>query len=359
MSNNKNLNKKQIDEPIVCGLKVDGMHCASCELLVESELSKLGAKDININLKDNLVQYKTVDDKTRDIINTNLAKHINKLGYTVHEYEYIPADIKSNKFISYPNFNLDNMLIAAIFALVIFILFKTLENSGVILIPNLSTNITFKETFTLGMIASLSTCGALVTSMVLSISSNTKGENHKLNVKQMLSFHISRFLAFLAFGAILGSISGFINFSNDIKNWISLVLSIIMILTALKLIGVYLNFPIDNPLSKLSKKFNVLNKEGSILISIILGISTFFLPCGFTQQSQFYALNSGSAINGMILLGSFALGTLPFLIAVSLGADKLSQSKYKNMVLQIIGFLIIYLSLDSLPGILRLLSIIR
>ncbi|MBI2633038.1 MAG: sulfite exporter TauE/SafE family protein [Parcubacteria group bacterium] len=49
-----------------------------------------------------------------------------------------------------------------------------------------------------------------------------------------------------------------------------------------------------------------------------VGASTFFLPCGFTQALQLYALARGSAVTGALVMFVFSLGTLPAL--VSLGA---------------------------------------
>ncbi len=54
---------------------------------------------------------------------------------------------------------------------------------------------------------------------------------------------------------------------------------------------------------------------------LLLGAGTFFLPCGFTQALQLYALSAGSFGAGALIMGAFALGTVPALVALGWFAD--------------------------------------
>ena len=45
----------------------------------------------------------------------------------------------------------------------------------------------------------------------------------------------------------------------------------------------------------------------------LVGGATFFLPCGFTQAMQLYAVSTGSPVSGALTMFFFALGTLPAL----------------------------------------------
>ena len=49
---------------------------------------------------------------------------------------------------------------------------------------------------------------------------------------------------------------------------------------------------------------------------MLLGAVTFFLPCGFTQAMQLYAISSGSPAAGILIMGLFALGTAPGLLSI-------------------------------------------
>lgn len=57
-------------------------------------------------------------------------------------------------------------------------------------------------------------------------------------------------------------------------------------------------------------------KEYSHKNSMILGASTFFLPCGFTQVMQVIAISTGSFIYGALVMALFAIGTVPGLLTV-------------------------------------------
>ena len=50
--------------------------------------------------------------------------------------------------------------------------------------------------------------------------------------------------------------------------------------------------------------------------AFILGASTFFLPCGFTQALQLYVLANGSFATGALTMLAFSLGTLPALLSL-------------------------------------------
>jgi len=66
-------------------------------------------------------------------------------------------------------------------------------------------------------------------------------------------------------------------------------------------------------------KFFGLNKEikeYSAKSAVLTGALTFFLPCGFTQAMQLYAVSTGSFWQGMLIMSLFALGTAPGLLGV-------------------------------------------
>ena len=49
----------------------------------------------------------------------------------------------------------------------------------------------------------------------------------------------------------------------------------------------------------------------------VLGVATFFLPCGFTQAVQVYALSTGSPLTAGAIMAVFAIGTAPGLLALA------------------------------------------
>jgi hypothetical protein len=57
-------------------------------------------------------------------------------------------------------------------------------------------------------------------------------------------------------------------------------------------------------------------KEYSHKGAFCTGALTFFLPCGFTQAVQIYAISTGSFIQGSFIMLLFAIGTMPGLLGI-------------------------------------------
>ena len=89
-------------------------------------------------------------------------------------------------------------------------------------------------------------------------------------------------------------------------------------------------------------------KEYSHKNSLILGASTFFLPCGFTQAMQVIAISTGSFLYGGLVMGLFALGTVPGLLGVggltSVAKGALARKFFKFAGLVVLLFAIFNLS---------------
>lgn len=87
-----------------------------------------------------------------------------------------------------------------------------------------------------------------------------------------------------------------------------------MLLLGLQLTGLFpilskINFTLPKSISRF---FGITdNKIYSHKGTILLGALTFFLPCGFTQAMQLYAISSGNFISGALIMSLFAIGTKP------------------------------------------------
>ena len=81
----------------------------------------------------------------------------------------------------------------------------------------------------------------------------------------------------------------------------------------------------------------------------LLGGATFFLPCGFTQALQLYALTTGSFWTSATLLLAFALGTAPALFALGWASSSL-KGKKGRFFFQFSGALVIVLGLWNIQN---------
>jgi sulfite exporter TauE/SafE len=100
--------------------------------------------------------------------------------------------------------------------------------------------------------------------------------------------------------------------------------------------------------SFIGKRVHGLKNINHILTPLLVGVATFFLPCGFTQSMQIYTLTTGNFVTGALIMGSFALGTLPILALLgfsSLGIHKKAQS---GMFFKTAGLVVIFFGLFNL-----------
>jgi plastocyanin len=83
--------------------------------------------------------------------------------------------------------------------------------------------------------------------------------------------------------------------------------------------------------------------------AILLGAASFFLPCGFTQAVQVYALSTGSPVQAGAVMALFAIGTTPGLLAVG-GAGALLRGKAAAHAFHIAGVVVLAFALINVTG---------
>ncbi|MDA1337784.1 MAG: sulfite exporter TauE/SafE family protein [bacterium] len=315
---------------------VKGMHCGSCELVVEDSIAKhKSIKDVKANLKDSkvVINFNTEVDPTE--IKNDLDLLLKDLGYSLHNEKVI------NEKTNYKELGLA-FFIACLF-LGSFIL---LQKLGVVNLLN-ANQVTLPFVFFIGVIASLSTCMAVVGGLVLSLSSSYAKVN-KNSYLPLVTFHVSRVLSFLILGGVIGLIGSAFTLTSTTTFLISLVLFFVMVVLGLNLLEAFpfvrkLQIKIPNRL-----RFNVSEGKFNSLTPILLGMSTFFLPCGFTQSMQVYALATGDVLSGAMTMLVFSLGTLPVLALISFASVKLSKNLQSGLFFKTAGFIIIFFAIFNL-----------
>jgi len=281
---------------------ISGMTCKACVGLVESEVLDFpGVVSAKASLANNTLQLTgDIAEKPRLQILQDLMPALAKHGYALSETQ-------QKRTIAWRQF-----LIAVPMAALFLSALWGLQKLGIVNLVSLK-NATYLTSFTIGIIASLSTCMAVVGGLTLSISANFAKEGDVF--KPQLLFHIARLLAFFLLGGAIGSLGSQFEFSDGGTFAISLIVGIVMLLLGINLLDI---FPKANALvpalpKSVMRWIEPLKSANHNLTPILLGILTFFLPCGFTQSMQIYTLSSGGFIPGALTMGFFALGTLPIL----------------------------------------------
>ena len=312
---------------------VSGTHCASCKIFIEDALNEqIGISRANVDLKREIVSIDTVLDESQHKLAEILTEKIKHNGYSLS----VEKQAREKK---------DNGVIwqALPIGLAFIALFFIVQKSG-ILNFGLGGTITPVTSFIIGLVASVSSCLAVVGGLVLSLSA-TVSQDKISDVKPMMLFHGGRLISFAVLGGVLGAIGSAIGISFTFTAILGIVASVVMIVLGLNLVGVFQKNVVTLP----SGFFSFFRKvEHKTIAPFFVGVGTFFLPCGFTQAMQVAALSSGSFLSGLLLMTAFALGTLPMLALLSFGSASFAQSKHAPLFFKSAGVVVIGLGAFAL-----------
>lgn len=331
---------------------VRGTHCASCKILLEDILEEQDfIKTARVNLRKEIIEIETDDEKSAEDIIAVLNPKIIQNGYTLSVdgfdgFDNLTASrLTTGKTIQEKK---DDVIWQAIpIGLAFLILFFMLQKSGILNL-GIGGKTTPAASFVIGLVASVSSCLAIVGGLVLSLSAKISEDNIS-DTKTFLLFHTGRLASFAVLGGFLGLIGNAIGISFTFSAVLGLISSVIMLLLGLNLVGLFAKSKITLPAS-IFKKFSSVFKriEHKTITPLFVGFATFFLPCGFTQSMQVAAISSGSFMSGFLIMLAFALGTLPMLAFLSFGSASFARGKHAPLFFKSSGIVVIGLGIFAL-----------
>lgn len=303
-------------------VQLAGMTCHSCEVSIEKSWRTLpGIKKVHANFAKNMAMLEVEGD----IPSKELLQ--NALDGTPYHVQSVGVEIK--KIVcAVPTTRLSFMEIIGLFALVL-VLLGILSKLGWIG-GSVSMNgaLTFGAVFLIGLVAASSSCiavtGGLLLSLVASFREKYETLGKKAPFQPVLLFVIGRIIGYTVLGGVLGAIGGELSISPVFTGAITFIAASYMLLTGLNLLHILPN-SLKFLLPRLPKfmAHKILDAGGSSksLAPLILGALTFFLPCGFTQSLQLYALTTGSFTYGALTMLAFSLGTAPALLVLGFATN--------------------------------------
>ncbi|MEK9157854.1 MAG: sulfite exporter TauE/SafE family protein [Patescibacteria group bacterium] len=326
---------------------VHGMHCNSCILMTESELRDLpNITQVKSSLKNHSVEVTgNFGDKTLEQIAEELTIPLKSHGYTV-------SVEKKQHIAKWGDFK-----IAAPIALGFAILFVVLQKMGIVNLVS-AGNVTYGTAFFIGIIASLSTCMAVVGGLVLSMSATFAKEGDR--VRPQLMFHAGRIVSFFVLGGVIGAIGSAFTLNTSATFVLSLIIGIVMLILGINLLDTFHWAKRLQPSMPkfIAKHAHGVSKFNHTLTPVLVGIATFFLPCGFTQSMQLYTLSTGSFLTGGLTMLAFALGTLPVLALISFSSFSIQKSSKSGVFFKTAGLIVIMFALFNLINSLVVIGVI-
>jgi sulfite exporter TauE/SafE/copper chaperone CopZ len=315
---------------------VNGMHCKACTVLIEEKLSELPeVKTVHVNLNTNSLQIRGVLGNDTEKIANNLSKIILPHGYEI-------TTLKTKKIVQWKDF-----YIAGPIAIGFILLFLLLQKAGIVNLYSPS-DIGYSSAFIIGLIASVSTCMAVVGGLALSVSANYSKEGSKL--KPQVMFHVARLVSFFILGGAIGVLGSMFKIGALGTLVISLAISFVLIILGLNLID---SIPWAKKLQPsmpaiFGHKITKLKNVNNTLMPLLLGALTFFLPCGFTQAMQLFTLSTGSFMVGGLTMLAFALGTLPVLALLSFSSLGIKTKTQSSIFFKSAGLVVIFFGIFNL-----------
>lgn len=350
-----------------CTLYVDGMHCASCEVLIEKKLLRQdGIESVDASLKGNKVVINYVGDSKPDA--ESLSSDFKELGYTFSEKKFKKKDTPAFKFqngslVVNPD-KIKNIFRTATVLISLIVAFFIFENLQLGQYVSVDSNSALPAFFLLGVVAGLSSCAALIGGLLLSMIKQWNelyidADSNIEKAQPHIMFHAGRIISFTILGGLLGLVGEAISLNNaTFFAILTILVSIVMFLLAMQMLGVEWaqKFKFTAPKSLTRFAADESNFQGKYM-PFGIGALTFLLPCGFTLIAQTVALASGSFIQGALIMFLFALGTFPTLLAISYSGLAFNSKPHLTAKFNVIaGLVIVFFVIYNINGQLNVLG---
>lgn len=291
---------------------VKGMFCTNCEKRIRErvmELPGVDAVDIKYTKENAVITF----DNSKISIE-NIIEEIDKLGYK--------ASITNNSYVQIASF--------LIILIAVYIIAKHLGWLQIFnLFPEIETSFSLGMLFVIGLLTSVH-CIAMCGGINLTQSTMAAEKNSSL-IYSNIAYNSGRVISYTVIGGIVGAAGSVISFNGALRGVVSIVVGLIMIMTALTMLGVFRPFrriKLRLPAGIYKRLSGNRRRRSSFFIGLING----FMPCGPLQSMQIYALSAGSALMGTLSMFVFSLGTVPLMLGFGMLSGRLNKKHSRYML---------------------------
>lgn len=337
---------------------IKGMHCKSCEILLEKSISQVqGVKKVEVSQKRGVATVEFANGEASDAL---VARAVNEAGYSLGIGRKLPWFSRDGDDWLDLMFGITALFLLSMGAT----LFGFFDAFG----AKFSVAPTYPIVFVIGLTAGISTCMAVVGGLVAGFSASY-AETHQYatrweRFKPNLFFNAGRVVSYAVLGGAIGALGSAVKLSTGFTGFLVMAAGLVMLYMGLKLTGV--SPKLANMSFTLPKKIGrALGMRGaknggagggavgggaySHGEAFIGGALTFFLPCGLTQAMQFYAITTGSFASGAIIMSLFALGTMPGLLGIG-ALSSVLQGRSARMFFRFVGLVVLILGFFNLAN---------
>ena len=306
-------------------MRIDGIFCDHCKKVLTEALLKDPAIE-KVTIQNGIARLTCVSKpnfKSR-------IRAVNELGYTT-KAEYISTSLhKVRETASLPEF----AGILAILLLFLWALRKIFGFNVFNMIPAIDSSITYGMLVVTGLLTSIhcvSMCGAL------NLTAAFQSQDGKKSFLRPIFYNAGRLLSYTAIGCAAGALGSVFSISPAVSGAIILVGAGLMLLMALKMLGV-----IDLP-----ELWCFRGPKAGGRNAFVIGLLNGFMPCGPLQAMQLYALSAGSALAGGTAMLLFGLGTVPLMLSMGVFVN-VAKGKWRTRISKAASVVMLVLAVTML-----------
>ena len=330
---------------------IQGMHCRSCEILIEEGLKDVaGIRGAKVNYHKGTAEIAYKGHLDAQAVQTVITES----GYTLGRDTALPL-------ISTHQEDWNQLSKVAVVLIGLYFIAQWL---GIFNLSGPASNnfSSLPVVFLVGITAGISTCMALVGGLVLGAAARFAKLQPLASPWEKFSphifFNLGRIIAFFILGGIIGWVGSILQLSLSVTGFLTILVGLSMLLIGAQLTEVFprlshWQFTLPKGLSRILGFNQAKQAEYSHQNAMSLGALTFFLPCGFTQSMQLYAMSTGSPIAGALTMGVFALGTAPGLLGIG-GLTSIVKGAQSKYFFKFAGLVVMALAIFNISNGLRL-----
>jgi sulfite exporter TauE/SafE/copper chaperone CopZ len=303
-------------------IPITGMTCAACEDTVrEAALALPGVTDASASARSGVLTVTSESEPNRAL----LAKKLGETPYRVGRSPWLSKDKRVW---------LEVAGAVAIVAAVAFALSRTDLLERATSVSTLAASGSLVVIALIGVVASVSTCAAVVGSVAIGLGAAAGGTPQRWRVQA--AFNAGRIVGFAVLGAVMGAIGSVLALSPTVIAVAMIASAAVMALVGLRLTGVsprMEGWSVRLP-GRWSGRVTALAQGRSGWgRAALVGAATFILPCGFTQAVQIYAVGTANPATAAAVMAVFAIGTTPGLMAIGMA----SALRVRSVVSRAVG----------------------
>ncbi|MBW3004653.1 sulfite exporter TauE/SafE family protein [Candidatus Woesearchaeota archaeon] len=316
-------------------LKAKGMHCASCEKLIEKRVQKIeGIESIKADYATETVEVMFDPGKTNIL---EIIAAVNEKGYDCCLIEKTSKDPK--------NYTINRTSMGIIFGIIglLIVGYFLFQFADGIAIPEISQNMGYGLLFAVGLLTGFH-CVSMCGGFVVSYTAKDAQEGRKPH-KSHAMYAVGKLISYTTIGAAFGLLGSIITFTPLMRGVAGIIAGLFLVVFGLNMLNIvpwFRKIRIPTPafltrfVGKESQKHN-----SPLMIGLLNGL---MIACGPLQAIYIMAAGTGSMFEGAKLLFVFALGTLPVMLGFGFLTSFIS-SKATHKILKASGVIVIVLGL--------------